>query len=93
MRLRSRPQTWRSGSNTYGLLSRIYTERERSSTWEQRIQDMEATMLLQHIQVSRQHKRGIFNFVSELWSTLFGTATAKQVRACKRQIEKARKLQ
>ena len=50
-------------------------------------------MLLQPIQVSKQHKRGLFNFVGELGSTLFGTAKAKQVQACKRQIEEARKLQ
>ena len=68
-----------------------YDNNTRSNS-EQRIQDMEATMLLQPIQVSKRHKRGLFNFVGELGSTLFGTATAKQVRACKRQIEEARKL-
>ena len=62
------------------------------NVWEQRIRDMEATMTPpSQMLPNTQIKRGLFNFVGEIGSTLFGRATEDQVAQLKRHIVKAQR--
>ena len=62
------------------------------NVWEQRIRDMEATLTPPSQMLSKtQIKRGLFNFVGEIGSPLFGTATEDQVAQLKRHIAKAQR--
>ena len=66
--------------------------RTTRNVWEQRIRDMEATMTppSQMLPTTRI-KRGLFNFVGEIGSTFFRTATEHQVAQLKRHIPKAQR--
>ena len=52
--------------------------RTTRNVWEQRIRDMKATMTPpSQMLPNTRIKRGLFNFVGEIGSTLFGTATER----------------
>ena len=62
------------------------------NVWEQRIRNMEATMTPpSQMFPNTQIKRGLFNFVGEIRSTLFGTAIGDRVAQLKHHIAKAQR--
>ena len=62
------------------------------NVWEQRIRDMEVTMTPpSQMLPNTRIKRGLFNFVGEIGSALFATATEHQVAQLKPHITKAQR--
>ena len=63
--------------------------RTTRNVWEQRIHDIEATMISpSQMLPNTRIKQGLFNFVGVIGATLFGTATEDQVAQLKHHIKK-----